>query len=30
VLDAHKGKQNPKQVVTGAYLALPIGVALGP
>ncbi len=30
VLDARKRKQNPKQVVTGAYLALPIGVALGP
>lgn len=30
VFDALKGKQNPKQVVTGPYLALPIGVALGP
>ena len=30
VFDALKGKQTPKQVVTGAYLALPIGVALGP
>lgn len=30
VLDARKRKQNPRQVVTGAYLALPIGVALGP
>ncbi len=30
VLDALKGKQTPKQVVTGSYLALPIGVALGP
>jgi DNA-binding beta-propeller fold protein YncE len=30
VLDARKGKQTPRQVVTGQYLALPIGVALGP
>lgn len=30
VLDAHKGTQPPRQVVTGSYLALPIGVALGP
>ncbi len=30
VFDALKGKQAPKQVVTGPYLALPIGVALGP
>jgi hypothetical protein len=30
VLDAHKGTQSPRQVVTGSYLALPIGVALGP
>lgn len=30
VLDPLKRKQNPKQVVTGSYLALPIGVALGP
>lgn len=30
VFDALKGKQTPKQVVTGSYLALPIGVALGP
>jgi hypothetical protein len=30
VLDALKGKQTPAQVVTGSYLALPIGVALGP
>ncbi len=30
VLDALKGKQKPRQVVTGSYLALPIGVALGP
>jgi DNA-binding beta-propeller fold protein YncE len=30
VLDALKGKQMPKQVITGAYLALPIGAALGP
>ncbi|HXO17912.1 MAG TPA: hypothetical protein VN909_07050, partial [Candidatus Dormibacteraeota bacterium] len=30
VLDARKSQQNPKQVVTGSYLALPIGVALGP
>ena len=30
VFDALKGKQKPQQVVTGGYLALPIGVALGP
>ena len=30
VLNALKGKQTPKQVVSGQYLALPIGVALGP
>lgn len=30
VFDALKGKQTPKQVVTGSYLALPIGVAIGP
>jgi DNA-binding beta-propeller fold protein YncE len=30
VLDAHKGTQSPRQVVTGSYLALPIGTALGP
>lgn len=30
VLDTHKGTQSPRQVVTGSYLALPIGVALGP
>jgi hypothetical protein len=30
VLDAHEGSQSPRQVVTGSYLALPIGVALGP
>jgi hypothetical protein len=30
VLDAHKGSQSPRQVVTGSYLALPIGAALGP
>ncbi|MBV8068058.1 MAG: hypothetical protein JO113_08765 [Candidatus Eremiobacteraeota bacterium] len=30
VLDANKGAQTPKQDVTGSYLALPIGVALGP
>ncbi|MFY9664970.1 MAG: hypothetical protein WAL67_06225 [Candidatus Cybelea sp.] len=30
VFDASKGQQTPKQVVTGSYLALPIGVALGP
>ncbi len=30
VLDAHKGTQSPRQVVTGSYLALPIGAALGP
>jgi hypothetical protein len=30
VFDASKGQQTPKQVVTGSYLAIPIGVALGP
>lgn len=30
VFDALKGRQTPKQVVSGSYLALPIGVALGP
>ncbi len=30
LFDARKAKQTPKQVVTGPYLALPIGVALGP
>ena len=30
VLNANKGSQTPKQDVTGSYLALPIGVALGP
>jgi hypothetical protein len=30
VLDATQGAQNPKQVVTGPYLAFPVGVALGP
>jgi glucose/arabinose dehydrogenase len=30
VLDALDNQQKPKQVVTGPYLALPIGVALGP
>lgn len=30
VFDALKRKQAPKQVVTGSYLALPIGIALGP
>lgn len=30
VFDALKGEQTPKQVVAGSYLALPIGVALGP
>jgi len=30
VFDALKRKQTPKQVVSGPYLALPIGVALGP
>jgi sugar lactone lactonase YvrE len=30
VLDATRGRQNPKQVVTGSYLAAPVGVALGP
>ncbi len=30
VLDAVKGKQKPVQVVSGPYLAAPIGMALGP
>jgi hypothetical protein len=30
VFDALKGKQTPKQIVTGSYLALPIGIAIGP
>lgn len=30
VFDALQGRQTPKQVVTGSYLAQPIGVALGP
>ena len=30
VLDANASNQNPKQVVTGSYLAAPIGLALGP
>ncbi|HEY6327535.1 MAG TPA: hypothetical protein VIW73_13605 [Candidatus Cybelea sp.] len=30
MFDALKGRQTPKQVVSGSYLALPIGVALGP
>lgn len=30
VLDALKGQQSPPQVVTGNYLVLPIGAALGP
>ena len=30
LLNAAKGKQTPKQVVSGPYLALPIGIALGP
>ncbi len=30
VLDAHKGKQKAQQVATGPYLAVPLGVALGP
>ncbi|HEY6449079.1 MAG TPA: hypothetical protein VIX60_00175 [Candidatus Cybelea sp.] len=30
VLDAAKGKQKPAQVVSGPYLAAPIGLALGP
>ncbi len=30
VLDALKGAQNPKQVVTGSYLSSPAGAALGP
>jgi hypothetical protein len=30
VFDALKGEQTPKQVVSGPYLAVPIGVALGP
>lgn len=30
VLNSLRGKQTPKQVVTGSYLASPVGVALGP
>jgi DNA-binding beta-propeller fold protein YncE len=30
VFDALQGRQTPKQIVTGNYLALPIGVAVGP
>jgi DNA-binding beta-propeller fold protein YncE len=30
VFDALKARQAPKQVVTGSYLALPIGAAIGP
>jgi hypothetical protein len=30
LFNARKGKQTPKQVVSGPYLALPIGIALGP
>jgi sugar lactone lactonase YvrE len=30
VLNALQGAQAPKQVVTGAYLALPVGAAVGP
>lgn len=30
VLNALRGRQAPKQVVTGSYLASPVGVALGP
>lgn len=30
VLDSRRGKQTPKQVVTGGYLAAPVGLALGP
>jgi DNA-binding beta-propeller fold protein YncE len=30
VLNALKGAQSPKQVVTGAYLSSPVGAALGP
>jgi DNA-binding beta-propeller fold protein YncE len=30
VFDALKGEQTPKQVVSGSYLALPVGIALGP
>ena len=30
VFDALQGRQTPMQVVTGKYLALPVGVALGP
>lgn len=30
LLDAQRGRQTPKQVVTGNYLAAPVGVALGP
>ncbi|HTA53119.1 MAG TPA: hypothetical protein VK755_00115 [Candidatus Acidoferrales bacterium] len=30
VFGALKGRQSPRQVVTGSYLALPIGAAIGP
>jgi hypothetical protein len=30
VFNAQKARQTPKQVVTGSYLALPIGAAVGP
>lgn len=30
LFDAQRGRQSPKQVVTGSYLASPVGVALGP
>lgn len=30
VFDALRGRQTPKQVVTGSYLASPVGVAVGP
>ncbi len=30
VFDANKGKQKPEQVLSGPYLAAPIGLALGP
>lgn len=30
LFNARKGQQTPKQVVSGPYLALPIGIALGP
>ncbi|HEY1654517.1 MAG TPA: hypothetical protein VGF86_05335 [Candidatus Tumulicola sp.] len=30
LFDAQRGRQNPKQVVTGSYLASPVGVAIGP